>query len=167
MRERRLAKIQVVRERLEAEQRAEQGLAEDQPPVIDDKEQRSFADGDARMMLMKRGEYAYAYNAQTVVDAASGLIVGAELTNTAPDVRHLPALVSQIRGLRALVSLPDDEATTVSADAGYFSTDNIAEDGVGIDLLIAAGRDDPATAALPKSGVWPADVFGFDAARDV
>jgi transposase len=167
LRERRLAKIQAVRERLEAEQRAEQGLAEDQTPVIDDTEQRSFADGEARIMLLKRGEYAYAYNAQAAVDAASGIIVGADLTNTAPDVGHLPELVNQIRGLRARANLPDDEATTVSADAGYFSTDNIAEDGTGIDLLIAAGRDDPATAAVPKSGVWPADVFGFDVARDV
>ena len=34
------------------------GLGEDQAPLIDDQEQRSFADGDARMMLLKRGEYA-------------------------------------------------------------------------------------------------------------
>jgi transposase len=167
LRRRRVAKIQALRERLEAEQRAEQGLAADQLPVIDEKEQRSFADGDARIMLMKRGEYAYAYNAQAMVDAASGVIIAADLTNTAPDVGHLPALVRRIRGLRARANLPDAAATTVSADAGYFSTDNIAEDGTGIDLLIAAGRDDPASAAIPKGGVWPADVFGFDATRDV
>ena len=35
------------------------GLKEGQTPVIEDKEQRSFADGDARMMLMKRGEFDY------------------------------------------------------------------------------------------------------------
>ena len=167
LRERRLAKIQAARARLEAEQHIERAVPVDAAPAVDDKEQRSFADGEARIMLMKRGEYAYAYNAQAAVDAARGIIVGADLTNTAPDVGHLPGLVSQIRGLRALANLPDDEATTVSADAGYFSTDNIAEDGTGIDLLIAAGRDDPATAAVPKGGVWPADVFGFDAARDV
>jgi transposase len=165
--QRRLAKIQALRERLEAEQRAEQGLAADQPPVIDDKEQRSFADAEARIMLMKRGEYAYAYHAQAAVDAASGIIVGADLTNTAPDNGHLPELVRRIRALRALANLPNAAATTVSADAGYFSTNNIAEDGNGIDLLIAAGRDDPATAAVRKGGVWPADVFGFDVAGDV
>lgn len=167
LRERRLAKIRVLRERLEAEQRAEQDLGDGANPVIDDKEQRSFADGDARMMLLKRGEYAYAYNAQAAVDATSGIVVAADLTNTAPDVAHLPDLVQRVRGLRAVIDLPDEEATTVSADAGYFSAENIAEDGNGIDLLIAAGRDDPATAAVPKGGVWPADVFGFDAARDV
>src|SRR5918994_472082 len=81
LREARLTKIRRLRERLEAEQRAEQGLPEDEPPAIDDKEQRSFADGDARMMLMKRGEYGYAYNAQVAVDAENGVIVAAELTN--------------------------------------------------------------------------------------
>jgi len=33
-------------------------------PIIEDKEQRSFAERDARMMLMKRGEFDYGYNAQ-------------------------------------------------------------------------------------------------------
>ncbi len=166
-REQRLAKIRALRERLEAEHRAEQGPAEDATPMIGDKEQRSFADGDARMMRLKRGEYAYAYNAQAAVDATSGVIVAAELTNVAPDVGHLPGLVDRVRDLRTTVNLSAGEATTVSADAGYFSVENIAEDGAGIDLLIAAGRDDPATAAVPKGGVWPADVFGFDAAGDV
>ena len=57
-REARLAKIQAAREHLEAEQRAEQGLSEDAAPVIAEKDQRSFADSAARIMLMKRGEYA-------------------------------------------------------------------------------------------------------------
>lgn len=155
LRERRLAKIRVLRERLEVEQCAEQDLRAGVAPVIDDKEQRSFADGEARMTFLKRGKYAYAYNAQAAVDATSGIIVAADLTNTAPDVGHLPDLVRRVRGLRAVADLPDEEATTVSADAGYFSGENIAEDGDGIDLLIAAGRDDPATAAVPKGGVWP------------
>jgi hypothetical protein len=72
-----------------------------------------------------------------------------------------------VRELRAVGGRPPDAATTVSADAGYFSAANIAEDGDGIDLLIAAGRDDPAAVAVPKDGGWPVDVFGFDAARDV
>jgi transposase len=165
LREARLAKIRALRERLEAEQRAEQGRPESQPPTIDDKEQRSFADGDARMMLMKRGEYGYAYNAQAAVDAESGVIVAADLTNVAPDVGHLPDLVTRVRSLRGAAGRPDGEPTTVSADAGYFSGDNVADDGGGIDLLIAAGRDDPA-AAGGKAGVWSADCFGYDAARD-
>jgi transposase len=166
LREARLARIRALRERLEAEQRAEQGVGDDAPPAIGDTEQRSFADPDARMMLMKRGEYGYAYNAQAAVDGADGVIVAADLTNVAPDVGHLPELVARVRALRAPAGLPDEAPTTVSADAGYFSGDNLAEDGAGLDLLIAAGRDDPA-AAGSRTGVYPADCFGYDAARDV
>ena len=165
-REARLAKIRAAREHLEAEQRSEQGLSEEAVPEIVDTEQRSFADTDARIMLMKRGAYAYAYNAQAAVDAANGVIVAAGLTNVAPDVGHLPALVAEVRGLREAAALPDNRPTTVSADAGYFSGENAAEDGSGLDLLIAAGRDDPATAA-PRAGIWSAECFGYDPARDV
>ena len=63
-REERLEKIRSIREELEREKRAEQHLNEGQTPIIEDKEQRSFADGNARMMLMKRGEFDYGYNAQ-------------------------------------------------------------------------------------------------------
>ncbi len=165
-REARLAKIQAARERLEAEQRAAQGLAEEAAPEVADKEQRSFADTDARIMLMKRGEYDYAYNAQAAVDADSGVIVAAALSNVSPDVGHLPALAAELRALRDIAELPEDDLTTVSADAGYFSGENAAHDGNGLDLLIAAGRDDPATAAC-RSGIWSAECFGYDAARDV
>jgi IS5 family transposase len=165
-REARLAKIRAARERLEAEQRAEQGLPADAVPEIADKEQRSFADRDARIMLMKRGEYDYAYNAQAAVDADSGVIVAAALTNVAPDVGHLPALADEVRALRDVAELSEDDPTTVSADAGYFSGENAAHDGDGLDLLIAAGRDDPATTAS-RSGSWSAECFGYDPARDV
>jgi len=164
-REARLATIRALRERLEAEQRAEQGLEEDEAPVIDDKEQRSFADGDARLMRLKRGEYAYADNAQAVADADSGIIVAAELTNVAPDEGHLPALVEQIRGWRTVAGVPDEAPPTASADAGYFSHTNAAEDGRGIDLLIAAGREDPAERSTQGS-VFSAEAFGYDVATD-
>jgi transposase len=162
----RLAKIQAAREHLEAEQRAEQGLSEDAAPEIADKEQRSFADPDARIMLMKRGEYDYAYNAQAAVDGEGGVIVAAVLTNVAPDVGHLPALAGEVRALRDVAQVPDDDPTTMSADAGYFSGENAAEDGAGLDLLLAAGRDDPA-AATTKTTTYSIDRFGYDPTRDV
>jgi transposase len=165
-REARLAQIRTARERLEAEQRVEQGLPEDAPPVIADKEQRPFADPDARIMLMKRGEYDYAYNAQAAVDREYGVIMAAALTNVAPDVGHLPTLAAEVRALRDLAEVPDDDPTTLSADAGSFSGENAAHDGDGLDRLIAAGRDDPATAAS-QPGIWSAEAFGYDAVRDV
>ena len=160
-REARLAKIQAAREHLEAEQRAEQGLPADAAPEIADKEQRSFADTDARIMLMKRGAYDYAYNAQAAVDAEHGVIVAATLTNVAPDMGHLPDLVADVRSLRDVAGLSDAHLTTTSADTGYFSGENAAEDRDGLDLLIAAGRDDPA-AATTKATVYSVDRFGYD-----
>jgi len=169
-REARLAKIQAAREHLEAEQRADQGLSAGEQPVIAEKEQRSFADTDARIMLMKRGEYDYAYNAQAGVDGESGVIVVADLTNDAADVGHLPAAAAEVRALRDVADRPDEDPTTLSSDAGYFSGENAAEDGAGLDLLIAAGRADPAQPAgpAPEPGkVYAIDRFGYDATRDV
>jgi hypothetical protein len=117
------------------------------------------------MMLLKRGEYAYAYNAQAAADAETGVIVAADLSNVAPDEGHLPELVEQVRGLRRVAGFPDETPTTVSADAGYFSHANAAEDGRGIDLLIAAGRDDPAERTT-KASVFSAEAFGYDPATD-
>jgi transposase len=165
-REARLAKIQAAREHLETEQRAEQGLPENAAPEIAEKEQRSFADPDARIMLMKRGEYDYAYNAQAAVDADGGVIVAAVLTNVAADMGHLPELVAEVRSLRDVAGLAATDLTTASADAGYFSGENAAEDRDGLDLLIAAGRDDPAAAAT-KPTVYSIDRFGYDPTRDV
>jgi len=71
-----------------------------------------------------------------------------------------------VRALRDQLRRGAEAPTTASADAGYFSRDNVAEDGNGIDLLIAAGRADPA-AAGSATGVYSADCFGYDAARDV
>jgi transposase len=165
-REARLAKIRALRERLETEERAEQDLGPEQTPVIGAKEQRSFADGDARMMLLKRGEYAYAYNAHAVVDEGYGVIVAADLTNIAPDEGHLPALAARVRALRDRLGRTDQPPTTVSADAAYFSRDNIAEDGGGLDLLIAAGRDDPAAPTTTDGARFSADRFGYDKTAD-
>jgi transposase len=162
----RLAKIQDLRERLETEQRAAQRLTDAALPVIDEKEQRAFADADARIMLMKRGEYDYAFNAQAAVDAESGVIVAAALTNVAPDMGHLPELVADVRSLRAVADVPATEPTTLSADAGYFSSDNIAQDGAGIDLLIAAGREDAPTRLRPGQQ-YTAEAFAYDTERDV
>lgn len=165
-REQRLAKITALRERLEAEQRAAQGLPADQAPEIEAKTQRSFADPDARIMLLKRGAFDDAYNAHVVVDETDGVIVAAELTNVAADMPHLPDLVAQVRELRSAAP-PAAAPTTVSTDAGYFSDANAAEDGQGLDLLIAAGRADPA-ARPPATGTsFTVEAFGYDTARDV
>lgn len=82
---------------------------------------------------MKRGEHDYAYNAQAAVDGECGVIVAAALTDVAPDVGHPPALAGEVRALREVAEVSDDDPTTLSADAGYFSGENVGEDGAGLE----------------------------------
>jgi transposase len=140
-REERLNKIRSLREELEQEKREEQHLEEGQTPVIKDKEQRSFADRKARMMLMKRGEFDYGYNAQACTEESHGIIMVADLTNEPADTEHLPEIVEEVRELRQELGKPEEETTEISADNGYLSADNIKAEGDGIELLIASGRE--------------------------
>jgi transposase len=141
-REERLKKIRQLREQMERQERMEQGCGEGEKPAIAEKEQRSFADPDARMMLMKRGEFEYGYNAQVCVDESQGVIVAGELSNQASDGGHLPGMVEQVRELRGEMRVDEDERVTqVSADSAYFSVENIRQEGRGIELLIASRRE--------------------------
>ena len=73
-----MEKIRRLREEAEAEKREEQGLNGERVPIIGDKEQRSFANPEAWMMSMKRGEFDYGYNGQVCVDEDHGVIVAAD-----------------------------------------------------------------------------------------
>jgi transposase len=142
-REERLNKIRGLRQELEQERREEQGLGDGETPLIKDKEQRSFADRKARMMLMKRGEFDYGYNAQACTEESHGIIIVADLTNDPADTVHLPQVVEEVRELRQELGLraEDGNQTQMSADSGYFSAANIKTEGDGIELLIASGRE--------------------------
>jgi transposase len=142
-REERLNKIRGLREELEQEKRREQGLGDGETPMIKGKEQRSFADRKARMMLMKRGEFDYGYNAQVCTDEEHGVIVAGDLSNEASDMGHLPNMVEEVRELRQELGFraEDEKETQISADSGYFSAENIKAEGDGIELLIASGRE--------------------------
>ena len=142
-REERLEKIHRLREELEREKREEQHLKEGQPPRIEAREQRSFADRDARMMLMKRGEFDYGYNAQACMDEGHGVIVAGDLSNEASDTGSLPEMVKDVRQIRDELHPGETRQETVmTADSGYFSVENIKKEGKGIELLIASGRED-------------------------
>ena len=62
------------------------------------------------------------------------MIVVAALTNVAPDMGHLPHLVAEVRDLEPSRGSHRRTTTTVSADAGYFSGENAAEDRDGLDF---------------------------------
>jgi transposase len=160
-REDRLAKICEIREELEQEKREEQHLKEEQTPVIEDKEQRSFADREARMMLMKRGEFDYAYNAQAGIDEGHGVIVTADLSNEAPDTGHLPEAVEEVRELRQELGKTEEETTEMTEDSGYFSVENIQQEGNGIELLIASGRENKDEAGDERDEIYSVEKFTY------
>jgi transposase len=160
-REDRLAKIRKLREELEQEKREEQDLKERQTPIIEDKEQRSFADHEARMMLMKRGEFDYAYNAQAGTDEERGVIIAADLSNQVLDISYLPGMVKEVQELRQELGKAEEETTEMTADRGYFSVENIQQEGKGIELLIASGREGKDEPGNEKDKVYSIEKFDY------
>jgi transposase len=103
--------------------------------------QRNFSDPESKIMKTSDGSYHQCYNAQAIVDARAQVIVAAELSDEAPDARQLePALDQLAQNLEAIeAELPEEAA--LSADAGYFSEDNVRISAEhGLDPHIATGR---------------------------
>jgi transposase len=156
-REQRLARIREAKQALEAEaaereaaRRAEleaQGKTPRRPRDRRDpyapkpSAQRNFTDPDSKIMKTADGAYHQCYNGQAIVDSTAQVIVAAELSVEAPDARQLePALDQLVGNLDAIgAELPAGAALT--ADAGYFSEDNVQISARhGLDAHIATGR---------------------------
>ncbi|MFN0063933.1 MAG: IS1182 family transposase [Myxococcaceae bacterium] len=119
------------------------------------KAQRNFTDPDSRIVKTGNG-FMQGFNAQAVVDAEHQVIVAQALTNQPPDVQHLPAMVDRIA--EHLAQLP----AKLSADAGYFSEENVAwAESVGVNPYIATGRKKhgqeapPIVRGRPPEGLTP------------
>jgi hypothetical protein len=114
------------------------------------------------MMLMKRGEFDYGYNAQACTDEGHGVIVAGALTNEASDTGHLPEMVEEVRKLRDEMSINEsDEKTVITADRGYFSVENIKQEGQGIELLIASIREGKEESTKAGDGVYWLERFEY------
>jgi hypothetical protein len=101
--------------------------------------QRNFTDPESRMMKTTDG-FHYAYNAQTVVDEASQVVLAAEVTNQAADVGELIHMVAVTEGNLDAADI-DDSPEILLADAGYCSEANltwIAD--TESNVLVATGR---------------------------
>ena len=157
-RESRLVKIQEAKAALEAKAKAEAeairkadeeerqrrerdgappkpGKKPDPSEVPDEKAQRNFTDPESRIMKNSDKAYIQGYNAQAAVDHAHQVIVACEVTNQAADAPHLKAMVEQVQANTG--GKPEE----LSADAGYFSDDNVkALLELQIDPLVAAER---------------------------
>jgi transposase len=151
-RQQRLEKIRQAKAALEAEaQAAAQKLREEkeakggssEPPAPPEaarpaeKAQRNFTDPDSR--IMRDGatkSFEQSYNCQAVVDSEAQVIVAAQVTQQANDKQQVKPLIEQLK-----VNLEGRTPGELSADAGYFSEDNVSYlEGQKIDSYVAPGR---------------------------
>jgi hypothetical protein len=150
-RQQRLEKIRQAKAALEAEARAAaQRLREQkeaktggtEPPAPEparpaEKAQRNFTDPDSR--IMRDGatkSFEQSYNCQAVVDSEAQVIVAAQVTQQANDKQQVKPLIEQMK-----VNLEGRTPGELSADAGYFSEDNVSYlEDQKIDSYIATGR---------------------------
>jgi transposase len=151
-RRQRLEKIRQAKAALEAEARAaaqklweeKGGKAGDTEPFGPpeaarpaEKAQRNFTDPDSR--IMRDGatkSFEQSYNCQAVVDSEAQVIVAAQVTQQANDKQQVKPLIEQVK-----VNLDGRTPGELSADAGYFSEDNVSYlEGQRIDPYVATGR---------------------------
>jgi transposase len=156
-REQRLAAIREAKQALEAEaaereaQRRAELEAQDKkprrPPNRRDPfqpkpgAQRNFTDPESRIMKNSDGAFHQCYNGQALVDSRAQVIVACELSNEAPDARQLESALDQLAENLDAIEAELPEGATLSADAGYFSEDNVRITVAhGLDPHIATGR---------------------------
>ncbi len=161
-RESRLARLKECRDRLKREAEAK---AEEQAQKIREREAEEKASGekmrgrkptppdptpapeakanvtDPESRIMKtRSGYLQGYNAQAAVTEEQ-IIVAAEVTQEANDVRQLQPMMTSIRETAAAAGIRDRVGALV-ADAGYWSEQNAQPDGrVKTEFLIATMKD--------------------------
>lgn len=92
-------------------------------------------------------QFIQGYNAQIAVDADSQIIVAAQVTNQAADSPHLLPMAAQAHTNTGV------KPREISADAGYFSSDNVTTTaGWGVDLLTLRADAAPDQARAGAAG---------------
>jgi transposase len=103
----------------------------------EEKTQRNFTDPDSR--IMRDGatkSFEQSYNCQAVVESETQVILAAQVTQQANDKQQLKPLIEQLK-----VNLDSRVPQELSADAGYFSEDNVNYmEGQKIEPYVATGR---------------------------
>jgi transposase len=175
--ETRLARIRAAKAELEAEAKAAREAQEaakkkqgdDEPPAgptplpshqvqseadgtPKPKAQRNFTDPQSRIQRTQAG-FIQGYNAQAAVDEEHQIIVAQALTNQPPDVEHwLPLLERVVENCGAVPEV-------VTADAGYFSEENLVRAAsMGIEAYVATGRAKHGEQPAPVRGRMPKDL---------
>jgi transposase len=112
-----------------------------------DKAQRNFTDPDSR--IMRDGatkSFEQSYNCQAAVDSEAQVIVAAQVTQQANDKQQVQPLVEQLKE-----NLEGRIPGELSADAGYYSDDNVAYLGdQKIEPYVATGRQKHTVECVPS-----------------
>jgi transposase len=137
----RLAKILAAKAALEERARQQQDDDKDGPeggPVrVDDKAQYNFTDPQSRIMKANNKGWDQSGNAQAVVDSTAQIIVAADVTDQASDVKQVEPMLEQTKQNAG----QEAEMDKVSMDAGYFSEANVKWlEEHQIDGYVATGR---------------------------
>ena len=100
------------------------------------KDQINFTDADSRIMDTKTQGVIQAYNPQIAVDSDYGFIVGLKMSNSSSDQKQFEGVLASIK------EHTETQPDKISADAGYFSADNIQRaEAAKVDAYIAAGKE--------------------------
>lgn len=131
--------IQDRKQRLETIKGALQKLEERKPEAISptpEKDQINFTDDDSRIMRTKTQGVIQGYNPQIAVDSDCGFIVGLKMSQHSTDQSQFEGILSSIQENTG--TIPEK----ITADAGYFSADNIQQaEAYGVDAYIAATKE--------------------------
>jgi transposase len=106
----------------------------------------NVTDPDSGIMKTRHG-WLQGYNAQVVVTAGQ-IILAADVTTEANDVRQLTPMLDQAQANVASVVGQDAELGAAVADAGYWSDANAATETDTCELFIATQKDHAQRAAL-------------------
>jgi transposase len=151
-RESRLQKIQEAKAALEEQARqkarehaaqleAEGGTPRKDPEeaVPKGKDQRNFTDPESKIMKTSNKGFDQCGNAQAVANEQQ-IIVAADVTNQANDVRQVAPMLAQTQANLKAAGV-EEQPKELLADAGYFSDENVnATQASGIDPVFATQR---------------------------
>ena len=152
------------KQQTEEEKREKPGEAKSENPAVFPaaKAQRNFTDPDSRIMKVSSSKsFEQCYNAQALVDVAHQVIVAAHLSQKSNDMGEVEPILDVVE--ENLGKIPAGMA--VSADAGYFSQDNVMlfEDAL-LKPYIATGKLKhgevlPVVRGRPRKDLTPKEVM--------
>lgn len=138
--------------RLQTIQAALKQLGEQKPEKnskMPAKDQINFTDADSRIMDTKTQGVIQGYNPQIAVEQTHGIIIGLQMSHSSSDQKQFAGVLRSIKETTG--QLPE----IVTADAGYFSAENIqTAETHQVDAYIAASRE-------AKEGKNPYDKTNF------